>query len=46
MIDSFSILLSHALVFITCWRLLSRHDLDHEPHATPLPQQDSASTDA
>jgi len=46
MIDTFSILLSHGLVFIACWRLLSRDDLDQEPHATPPTQPDSASLDA
>jgi hypothetical protein len=30
MIDNFSLLLSHALVLIACWRLLSRPDLDSE----------------
>ena len=38
MIDTFSILLSHALVFIACWRLLARQDLDdeHEEPSRPL----------
>ena len=30
MIDNFSLLLSHSLVLIACWRLLSRPDLDSE----------------
>ncbi len=30
MIDSFSILLSHGLLLIVFWRLLSRPDLDDE----------------
>lgn len=30
MIDSFSLLLSHGLVLLACWRLLSRPDLDTE----------------
>jgi|JI10StandDraft_1071094.scaffolds.fasta_scaffold587028_2 hypothetical protein len=30
MIDTFSLLLSHALVFVACWRLLARGDLDDE----------------
>lgn len=30
MIDTFSLLLSHALVFVACWRLLARTDLDAE----------------
>ncbi len=32
MIDTFSLLLSHALVFLACWRLLRRADLDAEEH--------------
>lgn len=28
MIDYFAIGLSHALIFIVCWRLLTRDDLD------------------
>jgi len=47
MIDTFSILLSHGLVLIACWRLLSRPELDEEPHAAPSePAQDSPSSDA
>ena len=30
MIDTFSLLLMHGLIFLTCWRLLSRDDLDDE----------------
>ncbi|HEX5536071.1 MAG TPA: hypothetical protein VFX27_02680 [Sphingobium sp.] len=30
MIDTFSILLSHALLFVACWRLLSRPALNDE----------------
>jgi hypothetical protein len=45
MIDSFSILLSHALVFIACWRLLSRPDLDREQPASSTPA-DTTPTDA
>jgi len=30
MIDNFALLLSHGLVLLTCWRLLSRDDLDRE----------------
>ncbi len=30
MIDGFSLLLSHVLVLIVFWRLLSRPDLDRE----------------
>lgn len=30
MIDMFSLLVSHGLILIACWRLLSRPDLDRE----------------
>jgi len=30
MIDNFSLLVSHGLVLLACWRLLSRPDLDQE----------------
>jgi len=30
MIDSFSLLLSHGLLFLAAWRLLSRPDLDKD----------------
>jgi hypothetical protein len=30
MIDNLSLLLSHGLILIACWRLLSRRDLDSE----------------
>lgn len=33
MIDAFSLLVSHGLIFLTCWRLLSRADLDREDDA-------------
>lgn len=33
MIDTFSLLLMHGLIFVTCWRLLSRDDLDDESGA-------------
>ncbi|MCB2014109.1 MAG: hypothetical protein R3E11_04515 [Sphingobium sp.] len=45
MTDTFSILLSHVLVLIACWRLLSRDDLDHEAPAAPS-AQDAGSSDA
>lgn len=35
MIDTFSLLLSHALVFVACWRLLARRDLDDESKGGP-----------
>lgn len=38
MIDNFSLLISHGLLALLCWRLLSRPDLDKEPPAgTPSP---------
>lgn len=30
MIDMFSLLLTHGVIFLTCWRLLGRGDLDDE----------------
>ena len=30
MIDNFSLLVSHGLVMLACWRLLKRDDLDQE----------------
>jgi hypothetical protein len=30
MVDTFSLLLTHGLIFLTCWRLLGRNDLDDE----------------
>ncbi|MEO8723662.1 MAG: hypothetical protein ABI395_09105 [Sphingobium sp.] len=41
MIDSFSLLLSHGLVLLACWRLLSRRDLDDESAADTAASQDS-----
>ncbi|CAN5200130.1 hypothetical protein BH10PSE13_BH10PSE13_25330 [soil metagenome] len=35
MIDNFSLLLSHGLILIACWRLLSRPDLDEENPVDP-----------
>jgi len=34
MIDNFSLLLSHGLILIALWRLLSRPDLDAETRPT------------
>tara|TARA_R110000787_G_scaffold25111_1_gene70712 strand:- start:238 stop:375 length:138 start_codon:yes stop_codon:yes gene_type:complete len=45
MIDTFSILLSHGLLFLACWRLLARPDLDHEEPAAAS-RSDTAPTDA
>jgi len=30
MIDTFSLLLTHGLIFLACWRLLGRDELDRE----------------
>ncbi|HEX7820677.1 MAG TPA: hypothetical protein VF463_08655 [Sphingobium sp.] len=30
MIDNLTLLLSHGLILLTCWRLLSRPDLDDD----------------
>jgi len=30
MIDLFALLLTHGVIFLTCWRLLGRDDLDDE----------------
>jgi len=30
MIDTFALLLTHGVIFLTCWRLLGRDDLDDE----------------
>lgn len=35
MIDNFSLLVSHGLVLLACWRLLSRPDLDAERTIDP-----------
>lgn len=35
MIDNLSLLISHGLILITCWRLLSRPDLDNEAVEDP-----------
>ena len=41
MIDNFSLLISHGLLALLCWRLLARPDLDKEvppsPSAGPHP---------
>jgi len=31
MIDAFTLLLTHGLIMLTAWRLLSRPDLDRDP---------------
>lgn len=36
MIDNFTLLLTHGLMFLAAWRLLSRPDLD-DPAAQPPP---------
>jgi hypothetical protein len=52
MIDIISLLLSHGLLLVACWRLLSRPDLDDESATTPetpsapATTQDRASSNA
>lgn len=49
MIDAFSLILSHGLIFLLFWRLLSRPDLDRDPPASsPMEssQQEATSPDA
>ena len=38
MIDGFTLLLSHGLIMLAAWRLLSRPDLDRDPEG---PQSDA-----
>lgn len=40
MIDNFSLALSHGLILLACWRLLTRDDLDDAE--LPVPAPDSA----
>jgi hypothetical protein len=35
MIDTFALALTHALLFVVAWRLLSRPDLDDDSAAVP-----------
>jgi hypothetical protein len=37
MIDNFALLVSHGLMLLAAWRLLSRPDLDDEKLAPPAP---------
>jgi hypothetical protein len=37
MIDSFSLVLTHGLLLLVAWRLLSRPDLDDDPAAKAPP---------
>ena len=46
MIDTFSLLLSHALILIACWRLLGRGDLDREDPAPPAGAANRTPSDA
>lgn len=46
MIDIFSLLLSHGLLILAFWRLLSRADLDNEASAVPASAQEPPSADA
>ena len=38
MIDNLSLGLTHFLLLLAAWRLLSRSDLDHEPNDAGTPQ--------
>jgi hypothetical protein len=46
MIDHFAILLTHGLMMLACWRLLSRKDLDQEAPPAPKPQKGWGEADA
>ncbi len=35
MVDTISLMISHGLLILTAWRLLSRRDLDSEEPAVP-----------
>jgi hypothetical protein len=37
MIDLFALGVSHGLIALAAWRLLSRDDLDRDPDSTPTP---------
>jgi hypothetical protein len=37
MIDNFSLAISHGLILLVMWRLLSRPDLDDDKAAAPAP---------
>ena len=39
MIDNFALALTHGLMILAAWRLLSRPDLDDEQAATPDPAE-------
>ncbi len=39
MIDNFSLALTHGLLFMAAWRLLSRADLDREPDQGDAPDE-------
>ncbi len=41
MIDLFSLGLTHALLLLAAWRLVSRADLDREPAAPQEPSRDA-----
>jgi hypothetical protein len=42
MIDNFALALSHGLMLLAAWRLLSRKDLDDPSLSPPEPPQPSA----
>jgi hypothetical protein len=39
MIDNFALLVSHGLMLLAAWRLLSRADLNDEAAAAPAPKR-------
>jgi hypothetical protein len=41
MIDNFSLLLTHGLLLLAAWRLLSRDDLDTDPPADAEASRDA-----
>ena len=45
MIDTFALVLSHALLAVTAWRLFNRDDLDTD-EATPRPKRAGYKRDA
>ncbi len=40
MIDNFALAVSHGLILLTAWRLLSRPDLDDDTIEPPTPERD------
>ncbi|WP_275897546.1 hypothetical protein [Sphingobium estronivorans] len=42
MIDALSLLVSHGVIMLTAWRLLSRPDLDRDPDPENDPENSNA----